>query len=48
MFDREAQLEEELPKLREMYPALKFKTVKGKRWSIEPVLSGAFFGVKKL
>ena len=48
MFNREAQMEVELPKLREIYPALKFKTVKGKSWTMEPVLSGPFFGVKKL
>lgn len=48
MFNREAQMEEELPKLREIYPALRFKTVKGKNWTMEPVLTGPFFAVKKL
>lgn len=48
MFNREAQANEELPKLRKIYPALKFKIVKGKTWGMEPVLTGEFFGVKKL
>jgi hypothetical protein len=48
LFNREDQMNEELPKLRKIYPALEFKPVKGKNWSIEPVLSGEFFGVKKL
>lgn len=47
-FDREALTNEEMPKLREIYPALKFKPVKGKTWSIEPDLTGEFFGVKKI
>lgn len=48
LFNREEMLNEELPKLREMYPALEFKAVRGKTWSMEPVLTGEFFGVKKL
>lgn len=48
LFDREEQMNEELPKLRAMHPGLEFKPVKNKTWSIEPVLAGKFFGVKKL
>lgn len=48
LFDREAQLDEEVPKLRKIYPALEFKRVQGKAWGFEPVMSGDFFGVKKL
>lgn len=48
MFDREALVDEEIPRLRALYPAVEFKPVKGKAWSIEPVLTGEFFGVKKL
>lgn len=48
MFDREALQDEAIPKLREMHPSLQFKAVKGKSWSIEPILAGEFFGVKKL
>ncbi len=48
LFDREKMQDDEIPKLREMYPALEFKRVQGKKWGFEPVLSGDFFGVKKL
>ena len=47
-FDREAQLDVEIPKLQEIYPAVRFKPVKGKKWSIEPDMTGEFFGVVKL
>lgn len=47
-FDRSDQAKEELPRLRKMYPALKFKKVEGKAWDTEPVLSGKFFGIIKL
>lgn len=48
LFDREQLVEVEMQGLRSMYPALQFKPVKGKRWTIEPVMTGAFFGVKNL
>lgn len=48
MFDREELANQDIAKLREIYPAIQFKAVKGKNWSFEPVLSGDFFGVKKL
>lgn len=48
LFDRQKQFEEEAEKLREIYPALQFKKVDGKSWLYEPVLTGDFFGVKKL
>lgn len=48
LFNREELAEHDLPLLRKLYPALEFKPTKGKTWSIEPVLKGDFFGVKKL
>lgn len=48
VFDRNAQSVKEAKALRKLYPALKFKEVKGKNWAFEPVLGGEFFGVKKL
>lgn len=48
MFDREELANADIIKLRELYPAIQFKPVKGKSWGFEPVLSGDFFGVKKL
>lgn len=48
MFDRSKQFDEEVDKLKEIYPALQFKKVEGKDWQYEPVLTGDFFGVKKL
>lgn len=48
MFDREELANNDIAKLREIYPALQFKSVKGKTWTTEPVLTGPFFGVKKL
>lgn len=48
LFDREELANQDMEKLRAIYPAIQFKFVKGKSWSFEPVLSGEFFGVKKL
>lgn len=48
MFNRDQYAKEEVDKLRKIYPALEFKVVDGKDWLIEPVLTGDFFGVKKL
>lgn len=48
MFNRDKLANQDIDKLRLMHPAIEFKTVKGKTWSIEPVLKGDFYGVKKL
>lgn len=48
MFDRGAKVEAEIEKLKAIHPAIEFKKVEGKTWAYEPVLSGDFFGVKKL
>lgn len=48
MFDRGEQAKEEMEKLRALHPAIQFKKVEGKSWVYEPVLTGDFFGVKKL
>jgi hypothetical protein len=48
LFDRSAMVEDELARLRAIYPALKYKHVDGKSWNIEPVLEGEFFGIKRL
>lgn len=47
-FDRAALAKQDMEKLRELHPALKFKKVEGKAWEAEPILTGEFFGVKKL
>lgn len=47
-FDREAQVKKEIGYLRELYPALKARKVKGKAWSIEPDLRNELFQGKKL
>lgn len=47
-FDRFRLAEAEVAVLREIYPAIVFKRVEGKRWGLEPVLKGAFFGAKGL
>ena len=48
MFNQKELAEETCKRLKELHPAMQFKKVEGKNWSIEPVLSCAFFGVKKL
>lgn len=48
MFDRGAKVEADIAKLKEIHPAIQFKKVDGKDWAYEPVLTGDFFGVKKL
>lgn len=47
-FDRHKLAEAEVAVLREIYPALQFKRVEGKRWGLEPILKGAFFAAKSL
>lgn len=48
MFDREELANNDIIKLKELHPSLEFKAVSGKSWAFEPVLTGEFFGVKKL
>ena len=48
LFDQQKLALEAAQKLRELHPGIKFRKVEGKAWSIEPVLSGPFFGIKKL
>lgn len=48
MFDREELANQDIVKLRAMHPAIEFKIVRDKTWGIEPVMTGDFFGVKKL
>lgn len=48
MFDRNALTDEEMNRLRDIHPSIQFKKVEGKSWQYEPVLTGDFFGVKKL
>lgn len=48
MFNRGEKVEADIAKLREIHPAIQFKKVDGKDWAYEPVLTGDFFGVKKL
>lgn len=39
MFDRDAMAKKEIELLRKIYPSLKIKTVTGKRWTVEPIMS---------
>lgn len=45
---RDEAMKGELERLKQYYPALKYKVVKDKDWTIEPDMRGEFFGVKKL
>lgn len=47
-FDRNELAKADGLKLRELYPAMRFKKVDKKSWSFEPILTGDFFGIKKL
>lgn len=47
MFDRLEQAKVEADKLRTLYPALDFKTV-DKRWGMEPIMQGEWFGTRML
>ena len=38
MFDRDELAKKEIEVMRELYPMLTVKEVKGKSWSVEPVL----------
>lgn len=48
MFNRGQKALAEVELLREVHPALEFKQVEGKDWTIEPKIRGPFFNIKGL